>query len=91
MANRLEQQIRNQWNSSETKNTSKFSTDETVAEETKGGFSIEVLQFPDYLGTKELNQYVLFNINVRGKSEIKLGNEKRIATVKRENINCDGV
>jgi hypothetical protein len=85
MANSLEQQIRNQWNNTEKKNTSKFTTDETVADQTKGGFSIEVLQFPDYLGTKELNQYVLFNINVRGKSEIKLGNEKRIAVVNREN------
>jgi hypothetical protein len=85
MATRLEEQIRNQWNSTDTKNTNKFSTDETVSDETKGGFSIEVLQFPDYLGTKELNQYILFNINVRGKSEIKQGNEKRIATVKREN------
>jgi len=43
-------------------------------------FGVDVIQFPDYLGTKELNQYVLFNINIRGKSEldknkIKAGSE----------------
>ena len=43
-------------------------------------FGVDTIQFPDYLGTKELNQYVLFNINIRGKSEldknkIKAGSE----------------
>lgn len=43
-------------------------------------FGIETISFPEYLNTKELNQYILFNINIRGKSEldkskIKAGNQ----------------
>lgn len=77
----IEKQITKEWNSGEGRNTSRFTSDENTAK----SFSIDVLQFPDYLGTKELNQYVLFNINVRGKSKLKMGNEKKIAVVKRDN------
>ena len=77
----IEKQITKEWNNGEGRNTNRFTVDDNTAK----SFSIDVLQFPDYLGTKELNQYVLFNINVRGKSKLKIGNEKKIAVVKRDN------
>ena len=61
----------------------KLTSDDVTKKEIGSSFSINVMQFPDYLGTKELNQYVLFNINVRGKSTLTLGTEKKIAVVNR--------
>lgn len=46
-------------------------------------FGIDTIQFPDYLGTKELNQYILFNINIRGKSELDKNKIKKGAEVVR--------
>lgn len=39
-------------------------------------FGIDTISFPEYLDTKELNQYILFNINIRGKSELDKGKIK---------------
>ena len=77
----IEKQVSQEWNTGEGRNTEKYTSDE----KTEKHFSIDIIQFPEYLGTKELNQYILFNINVRGKSKLKIGNEKRIAVVKRTN------
>lgn len=52
-------------------------------------YNINVYQYPEDLGSAELSHYILFNINVRGKSFLKkngsgkLGNEKYVATVVR--------
>lgn len=72
----------------------KLTSDSVTKEEIGSGFSINVMQFPEYLGTRELNQYVLFNINVRGKSKLKLGSEKKVAVVERvgsANLNKAGL
>ena len=61
----------------------KLTSDDVTKKEIGSSFSINVMQFPDYLGTKELNQFILFNINVRGKSTLTLGTEKKIAVVNR--------
>ena len=41
----------------------KLTSDDVTKKEIGSSFSINVMQFPDYLGTKELNQFILFNIN----------------------------
>jgi hypothetical protein len=79
----LETQIRGLYNDTERGIKGKLSSDDITKKEIGDGFSINVMQFPEYLGTKEMNQYVLFNINVRGKSKLSLGSEKKIAVVNR--------
>jgi len=78
----LETQIRGLYNT-ERGVEGKLNSDSVTKQEIGDGFSINLLQFPEYLGTREMNQYVLFNINVRGKSQLKLGEEKKIAVVNR--------
>ena len=79
MATQLEEQIRNRY-VSEIKEKG-LSSDETTSKNTSKHFTIQSLSYPEDLGTKELNQYILFNINIRGKSKIDEG--KKIAVVKR--------
>jgi len=43
----------------------------------KTTYGISQFQYPDDLGNEDLKHYVLFNINVRGKSKLTLGNETR--------------
>ena len=59
----LEKQITGLYNT-ERSIKGKLTSDSVTKEEIGSGFSINVMQFPEYLGTRELNQYVLFNINV---------------------------
>jgi hypothetical protein len=43
-------------------------------------YGISQFQYPDDLGNEDLKHYVLFNINVRGKSTLTLANETRSTT-----------
>lgn len=47
-------------------------------------FSINLFQYPEDLGGEDLKHFVQFNINVRGKSKLKLGSETRISQVSRD-------
>jgi len=47
-------------------------------------FTIVPKQYPSDLGGEDLKHWVRFSINVRGKSEVTLGNERRIEDVRRD-------
>lgn len=50
---------------------------------TRNRYNISQFQYPDDLQNDDLKHWVQFNINVRGKSELKLGGETRLFDTKR--------
>ena len=70
-------------NELKTNEESKFSFDQNTRDGQSGKFTVKTHAYPSNLGQQELNQFVLFNINIRGKSK-RLRGENRIAVINRD-------
>lgn len=60
-----------------------YLTNESQIFDSKNTYQISQFQYPDNLGSEDLKHFVQFNINVRGKSQLTLSNERRLSEVRR--------